>query len=113
MRLSPSRLRLRALLLLLVAGFMLWRGFDTRASAAAPGQDAGSALLLGRIALLEWVLGGLALVTAGFALSALRGGRPGPERVRPLRLGDGPTPGPGPGRGPGEPGAAPPGSNGA
>jgi hypothetical protein len=81
-RLSPARLVLRAVLLLTAAGFMIWRGFDTRARLAAPGVDADSALLLSRIALVEWLLGGLALLTGGFAVSALLGRRRAPDGRR-------------------------------
>jgi hypothetical protein len=82
-RLSRPRLLLRAALLLTAAGFMTWRGFDTRARAAAAGVDAATAEVLGRIALIEWLLGGLALLTAAFALAALRQG----PHARPLHLG--------------------------
>ena len=96
MRLSRPRLLLRALLLLGAAAFMLWRGFDTRAAAAAAaaGLDAAGAQLLGRIALLEWVLGGLALLTGGFALWSARPSRQPEERPRRLPLGLEPPPPP-------------------
>ena len=80
MRLSPARLVLRAVLLLGAAAFMIWRGFDTRARAADPLLDPASALLLGRIALVEWVLGALALLNGAFAVAALR--TPRPDRSR-------------------------------
>jgi len=71
-RLSRSRLLLRAALLLFLAGFMAWRARDTVRSAAEAGLDPAAALLLSRIALLEWFLAGLAALTAGAALFALR-----------------------------------------
>lgn len=72
MRLSKPRLVLRAVLLLVLAGFMAWRARETGQAAAAPGLEAGGAQMLSRIALIEWVLSGLALLTAGAALLALR-----------------------------------------
>lgn len=72
MRLSRPRLALRALLLVVLAGFMAWRARQTGQAAAAPGVEPGGALMLSRIALVEWVLAGLALLTAGGALLALR-----------------------------------------
>ena len=72
MRLSRPRLLLRAALLLVVGAFMAWRGFDTRATAGQPGVDPAAALTLSRIALVEWFLAGLAVVTAAAALLALR-----------------------------------------
>jgi len=71
-RLSKPRLVLRAALLVFLAGFMAWRAWETGQTAAAPGLEPGGAQLLGRIALLEWILAGLALLTAGAALLALR-----------------------------------------
>jgi hypothetical protein len=92
-RLSRPRLLLRAALLLVLAGFMAWRAIETGRTAAAPGLEPSGAQLLSRIAIIEWILAGLALLTAGAALLALRQ-RP---RARSLRL-DG-TPPAGAGRG--------------
>jgi hypothetical protein len=97
-RLSRNRLLLRAALLLVVGAFMTWRGFDTRSAAAALGVAADDALALGRIALLEWLLGALALATAGVALASLRHGGGPTARERPLRLGAHPGPPDEPGR---------------
>lgn len=100
MRLSKPRLVLRAALLLVLAGFMAWRAVQTGRSAAEPGIEPAGATMLSRIALVEWVLSGLAVLTAGAALLALRQ-RP---RAHTLHMastppaGDGPAP-----RGPGEP----------
>jgi len=71
-RLSRSRLLLRTALLLVAGGYMAWRGFDTRATAALPGVDAEGARMLARIALVEWILAGLAVLTAGATLLSLR-----------------------------------------
>jgi len=71
-RLSRPRLLLRAALLLVVGAFMAWRGFDTRATAGQPGVDPAAAVTLSRIALVEWFLAGLAVVTAAAALLSLR-----------------------------------------
>lgn len=102
MRLSRPRLLLRAALLVFLAGFMAWRARDTGLSSAEPGLEAGAALLLSRIALLEWVLAGLALVVAGAALLRLRPG----SRQRSPRLDGAPDPGEPPPESPG--GAAAP-----
>jgi hypothetical protein len=56
----------------LVGAFMIWRGFETRGTARQPGLDPSAATTLSRIALVEWLLAGLALVTAAAALLALR-----------------------------------------
>ena len=85
MRLSKPRLILRAALLVFLAGFMAWRARDTGLAAAEPGLDAASARLLSRVALVEWVLAGLALLTAGVAALALRAR---PARQRPHLSGD-------------------------
>lgn len=77
---SRPRLVFRAVALLGVAGFMGWRALQSMENARAPGLAASDALLFSRIALLEWVLVGLAIVTAGGALLALRR-KPPPERL--------------------------------
>lgn len=92
MRLSRPRVILRAVLLLVLAAFMAWRARDTGRTAAQAGLEPGDAVLLGRIALLEWVLAGLALITGGAALLTLRQ-RP---RTHSLHLGAPPPPGGGP-----------------
>jgi uncharacterized membrane protein len=87
-RLSKHRLLLRAALLVFLAAFMAWRAHDTGLTAAEPGLDLASARLLARIALVEWVLAGLALLTAGVVGMAMRRGPP----RQPLHL-DGTPPG--------------------
>lgn len=87
MRLSKPRLLLRAALLLFLAGFMAWRALETGRTAAEPGLEPGGALMLSRIALVEWVLAALALLTAGGVLLALRR----KPRTHSLHL-DGPPP---------------------
>ncbi len=83
MRLSRPRVLLRAVLLLLGGGFMLWRAWEAhRAAGAADGMP--SAVLLSRVALVEALLGALALVAAGVALNALRVRK----RAHTLRLSD-------------------------
>ncbi len=89
---SRPRLVFRAVTLLGVAGFMGWRAVGTAASARAPGLDPADALLFSRIALLEWVLVGLAIVTAGAALLALRRPQP-PARLKLDLERDGDPPG--------------------
>ncbi|MCM2334479.1 MAG: hypothetical protein NDI82_11110 [Anaeromyxobacteraceae bacterium] len=84
MRLSKPRLLLRAALLLVLAAFMAWRALETGRTAAQPGLEPGGAQMLSRIALVEWVLAGLALLTAGGVLFALRR-RP---RAHSLHLGE-------------------------
>jgi hypothetical protein len=76
-RLSKPRLVLRAVLLLVLAGFMAFRAKQTGQSAAEPGLPPAGATMLSRIALVEWVLCGLAVLTAGAALLALRRRPPG------------------------------------
>lgn len=98
MRLSRPRLLLRAALLVLVGAFMTWRGFETRATAGQPGVDAAAAVTLSRIALVEWILAGLALLTAGAALLSLRR----KPRQHSLHLGGDDEPPAGPAGGPGE-----------
>jgi hypothetical protein len=71
-RLSRPRVLLRLVLLLVGAGFMAWRGWETEASSREAGLAAGQALLLHRVALVEWLLAALALGTAVAAGLALR-----------------------------------------
>lgn len=72
MRLSRSRVLLRLILLLVGAGFMAWKAWDTELSSHAAGLAPGGALLLHRIALVELLLAVLALGTAAAAGLALR-----------------------------------------
>lgn len=90
MRLSRPRVLLRAVLLAMGSAFMLWRAWEARSAAAA--TEGGEAALLSRVALVEALVGALALVAAGLALLALRR-RP---RTHTLQLGDLPGPGRGP-----------------
>jgi hypothetical protein len=99
-RLSRPRLILRASLLVLVGAFMAWRGFETRATAGQPGVDPSAAVALSRIALVEWILAGLAMVTAAAALLSLRQ----KPRQHSLHLGEGGTPPDGRAGGPGRSG---------
>jgi hypothetical protein len=69
-RLSRPRVLLRAALLALGGGFMLWRAWQARS--AADGLPAAESLLLRRVALVELLVGLLALAAAGMALLALR-----------------------------------------
>jgi hypothetical protein len=71
-RISRPRLILRAALLLVAAGLVATRAVQDGREAALPGIDPGAARLLGRIALVEWVLAALAVLTAAAALLALR-----------------------------------------
>jgi len=71
-RISRPRLILRAALLLVAAGLVAIRAVQDGREAALPGLDPGAARLLGRIALVEWVLAALAVLTAAAALLALR-----------------------------------------
>jgi membrane protein implicated in regulation of membrane protease activity len=88
MRLSRSRLLLRALLLASGSAFMFWRAWHARRAAPAvggPGALTGSNLALGYAVM--GVLALLAAVTAALALRARpprRASRPGdpPERER-------------------------------
>jgi hypothetical protein len=89
-RLSRPRVLLRAALLAVGGAFMLWRAWEARAAGAA--AEGGEAVLLSRVALVEALVGALALVAAGVALLALRR-RP---RTHTLHLGDLPGPGRGP-----------------
>jgi len=84
-RLSRPRVLLRAALLLVGAAFMFWRAWEARA-AARTGAGAPQALLLERVALIEGLVGVLALAAAAAALLALRR-RPRTHTLR-LRLED-------------------------
>jgi hypothetical protein len=69
-RISRGRLLLRAVLLLVGGGFMLWRAWEARLASRAL---AGTARLLPeRIALVEALVGLLALLTGVAALLQLR-----------------------------------------
>jgi hypothetical protein len=81
-------LLIRAALLGVGGAFMLWKAYA--ASRAAGGELGGDALLLRRVALVEALVGVLALGAAVIALLALR-----PRRHRRLlRLHDPDRPGP-------------------
>jgi hypothetical protein len=73
---------LRAVLLLVGGGFMLWRAWETNRGALL--ESGGDALLLRRMALVEGLVGALALGAAVIAVLALRPRR----RRRTLDLGD-------------------------
>jgi len=73
---------LRAVLLLAAGGLAAARAVEDGRKAAAPGLEPGLALFHSRVALVEWILAGLALLTAAAALLALRR----PARRRLLRL---------------------------
>jgi hypothetical protein len=73
----------RAALLAVGGAFMLWKA--RAAGQAARGELDGDALLLRRVALVEGLVGVLALCAAVIALLALRRRR----RRRTLNLGDG------------------------
>ncbi len=82
MQLSRGRVLLRAALLLGGGAWMLWRAWG--AHAASERLPAADALLTGRIALVEALVGALAVLTGVVALSSLR-----PRaRRRTLRLRD-------------------------
>ncbi|WP_041454072.1 hypothetical protein [Anaeromyxobacter sp. K] len=81
MRLSRSRVLLRAALLLVGGAFMLVRAWQAWDGARTPGGDP---VLLQRIALVEALVGVLALVAAGIALLSVRRRR----RTHTLRLDD-------------------------
>lgn len=82
-RLSRSRVLLRAALLIVAGAFMLWKAWGAHLAAGEAAGTSG-ALLLSRIALVEALLGILGLVAAGVALLALRTRR----RTHTLRLSD-------------------------
>jgi hypothetical protein len=67
---TRPRLLLRAILLVVGGAFMLWKAFD--ASRGARSLADGDALLLQRIAIIEALVGVLALGAAAFAVAALR-----------------------------------------
>ena len=67
---SRSRLLLRVILLAIGGAFMLWKAYD--ASRGARALAGGDALLLQRIAMIEALVGVLALGAAMFAAAALR-----------------------------------------
>jgi len=69
-RLSPARLLLRSGLLFLGGGFMLWRAWEARAVARL--VPAPERVLAERIALVEALVGALAIVTGAAALLSLR-----------------------------------------
>jgi hypothetical protein len=80
-RLSRSRVLLRAALLVVGSVFMLAKAWEAHGTAA----DAGAgAALLRRVALVEALVGVLALAAAAMALLALRP----PRRAHSLRLRD-------------------------
>ncbi|HYG69286.1 MAG TPA: hypothetical protein VD838_16560, partial [Anaeromyxobacteraceae bacterium] len=70
MRLSRSRVFLRAVLLVVGGAFMLWKAVDAFRSASGSAGDEG--VLLEWIAAVEALVGVLALVAAGVALRSLR-----------------------------------------
>lgn len=90
MRLSPSRVLLRAALLGVGGAFMFWRALEARRAAATleGAGTGGDALLFSRLSLVFGLVGLLALLAAGMALAALR-----PRRRKPsLSLPEGPPP---------------------
>jgi hypothetical protein len=74
---------LRAVLLVVAGGFMLWKAWEAHAAAGAA-AGTPSAVLLSRLALVEALMGILGLVAAGVALTALRLRK----RTHTLRLSD-------------------------
>ena len=82
MRLSRPRVLLRAALLAVGGGFMLWRASGSWRSASA--LAGGEAVLATRLAVVFALVGLLALLAAGVALSSLRPRR----RGRSLHLGE-------------------------
>jgi hypothetical protein len=79
---TRPRLLLRAILLVVGGAFMLWKAFDANRGARSLAD--GDALLLQRIAIIEALVGVLALGAAAFAVAALRPRR----RKRTLDLHD-------------------------
>jgi len=71
-RLSRPRVLLRLVLLLVGAGFMAWKAWDTEQASHPAGLEPGASLLLHRIAMVELLLAVLALGTAAAAGLALR-----------------------------------------
>ena len=94
MRLSRPRVLLRLVLLLVGAGFIGWRAWETELASRAAGLAPGDALLLHRMAGIELLLALLALGTAGAAGLALR------RRTHRRKLGLVDPPGPGADAGP-------------
>jgi hypothetical protein len=82
MRLSRPRILLRAALLSVGGGFLLWKAWEARAAGRA--AEGPAAALLGRVALVEALMGALALAAAAVALLALRRR----ARTHTLHLGD-------------------------
>jgi uncharacterized membrane protein len=72
------------MLLLVAGGWAAFRALEDGRQAAAPGLEPGLALFHARVALVEWVLAGLALLTAAVALLSLRR----PARRKLLHLGE-------------------------
>jgi hypothetical protein len=68
---------LRAALLAAGAGFMFWRALEARRAAAA--LEGGDAVLFSRLALVFGLMGLLAVLAAGMALTALRGRKRAPS----------------------------------
>jgi hypothetical protein len=94
MRISRPRLALRAALLVVGGGYMLWRGIALRGG--QDGLDPSDVLHRERLALIWILVSVVAFATAALALLALR-----PRRARrPLGLGRGDGGGPGPTAGP-------------
>lgn len=81
--LSRPRVLLRAVLLVVGGGFLLWKAWGAHLAARAAGASP-EALLLSRVALVEALMGSLGLVAAGLALLALRQRK----RTHTLQLGD-------------------------
>lgn len=77
MRLSRTRVLLRAALLVIGGGTMAWRAWSSwRSAGTLPG---GQAVLASRLAMVFALMGLLALLAAGLALSSLRPRRRGPS----------------------------------
>jgi len=75
-RLSRPRVLLRLVLLLVGAGFMAWKAWDTELASGRAGLAPGEALRLHRIALVELLLSVLAAGTAAAAGLSLRARSP-------------------------------------
>jgi hypothetical protein len=82
LRISRTRIALRAVLLAAGGGFMLWRAIVTLD--AARGLSGSEALLGSRFAVVSALMGTLALLTAAIAALSLRQRR----RNKTLQLGD-------------------------
>ena len=100
MRLSRPRVLLRLVLLLVGAGFMAWKAWDTELASGGAGLAPGDALRLHRIALVELLLSVLAAGTAAAAGLSLR------ARTPRHRLGLATPAPPPPGSGPADHGGA-------